>query len=108
MNWQDILKVSEREQLDAEEFASDEMGQWRDDKQKGKEKEEWAELKEWLITLKSLEPHELEKQYHMDKVIERLNNLIKGKDDYIVLSRDKNIRGNIKLLEKVLEKNKEL
>ena len=51
MSWKDILKVSERERLDAEDFAPDEMGQWHDDKQNEKEKEEWAELKEWLITL---------------------------------------------------------
>ena len=84
MTWEDILKkVSEREQLDAEEFASDEMGQWRDEKRviqtERKESddrkilenygEKWDKLKEWVNLNKDTEDEDLQNTIKIINVI---------------------------------------
>jgi len=75
LSWEDILKrVSEREQLDAEEFASDEMGQWRDEKRviqtERQESDDrklletfskrWDKLREWVNLNKNIEDEDLQ------------------------------------------------
>tara|TARA_R110002167_G_scaffold218204_1_gene422932 strand:- start:30 stop:353 length:324 start_codon:yes stop_codon:yes gene_type:complete len=56
MSWKEILKVSPRERMDAEDFAPKEMQQFRDEKHRDAQNSIKEELREHLKALESRSP----------------------------------------------------